>query len=89
MHNCSSAILKAQLHGRAGSPLPAGLGPRSARAGAHALPFHAAVIANKRRADHLNSGGAIAELSRARIVLNIDEPNRSREKHRAIARGNP
>ncbi len=31
----------------------------------------------------------IAELSHSRIVLNIDGPNRSREKHRATARGNP
>ena len=37
----------------------------------------------------LQTRSTFAELSHGRIVLNIDGPNRSREKHRAIARGNP
>jgi hypothetical protein len=77
MHNCSSAILKAQLHGRA----------RHSRV--RRRDCEQTACRGLCPLYHLDSGGAIAELSHGRIVLNIDGPNRSREKHRAIARGNP
>ena len=80
--------------GKARSPLRAGPGARSARVGARAQPFDAAIIANTAACRGLPVLPFITPAAYCRAFAGpyrekIDGPNGSREEHCAIARGNP